>query len=315
MKILGAVAIALVLCCAARAPADEPALIPVHIGVLPNDDMMSVIYAQQTGMFAKAGLDVTLEKSSSGVAIAAAVAGGSFDIGKSSITPIFDAHEKGIPFVLIAPGAIYESKTPYGGMLVPSNVTLAGGKDLAGKLIGVNSLGDIGQVGINAWVERTGGDPAALKYVEIPMPATPAALDANRVQAGEMVFPPLARAMATGKYKLIPVFSSIAPTFLFSVWFTTKDYAAKHPDVVKTFARVVADAATYTNAHHAQTAPILADFSAIPVDTIEHMPRVTNGTVVSAAQIQPVIDAAVKYGNVKHSFPAAEIIDPGIMTK
>ena len=68
------------------------------------------------------------------------------------------------------------------------------------------------------------------------MPATPAALDQGRVQAGEMVFPPLARALATNKYKLIPVFNSIAPAFLFSVWFTTKDYAAKHPDVVKTFA-------------------------------------------------------------------------------
>ena len=42
------------------------------------------------------------------------------------------------------------------------------------------------------------------------------------------------------------------------------------------------------------------------------MPRVTNGTAVMAAQIQPVIDAAAKYGNVKHVFPAAEIIDPSI---
>jgi len=297
---------------AAPAPADDPALIPVHVGVLPNDDMMSVIYAQQTGMFKKAGLDVTLEKSTSGVAIAAAVIGGSFDIGKSSITPIFDAHEKGIPFVLIAPAAIYESKNPYGGMLVDASASVTGGKDLAGKYVGVNSLGDIGQVAINGWAEKSGGDPAALKYVEIPMPATPAALDQGRVQAGEMVFPPLARALATNKYTLIPVFNSIAPAFLFSVWFTTKDYAAKHPDVVKTFARVVAEAATYTNAHHAETAPILAAFSGIPVDTIEHMPRVTNGTAVMASEIQPVIDAAAKYGNVKHAFPAAEIIDPNI---
>jgi NitT/TauT family transport system substrate-binding protein len=307
-----AIAAAMVLFAVGPVHADTPGLIPVHVGVLPNDDMMAVIYAQQTGMFKQAGLDVTLEKSTSGVAIAAAVIGGSFDIGKSSITPIFDAHARGIPFIIIAPGAIYESKTPYGGMLLPIASTVAGGKDLAGKLIGVNALGDIGQVGINAWADKTGGDPATLKYVELPMPSTPAALDQGRVQVGEMVFPPLARALATGKYRLVPVFTSIAPTFLFSVWFTTKDYAAAHPDVVKTFARVVAEAATYTNAHHAETAPILADFSGIPVDTIAHMPRVTNGTVVSAAQIQPVIDASVAYGHLEHRFPAAEIIDPTI---
>ena len=307
-----ALAAALLTGSVAPTAADEPALIPVHVGVLPNDDMMSVIYASQAGMFRKAGLDVTIEKSTSGVAIAAAVVSGSYDIGKSSITPIFDAHEKGIPFVLIAPSAIYESKTPYSGLLSAASAPIGTGKDLAGKIVGVNSLGDIGQVAINAWVDKTGGDPAALKYVEIPMPATPAALDQGRVQAGEMVFPPLARAMATGKYKFVPVFSAIAPTFLFSVWFTTKDYAAKHPDVIKTFARVVAEAATYTNAHHAETAQLLSDFSTIPVDTIQHMTRVTNGTTVSAAQIQPVIDASVKYGNVKHPFPAAEIIDPAI---
>jgi NitT/TauT family transport system substrate-binding protein len=308
------VAVALLL---ARGPvsADPPALIPVHVGVLPNDDMMSVIYATQTGMFRKAGLDVTLEKSSSGSAIAAAVASGSFDIGKSSITPMFDAHEKGIPFEIIAAGAIYESKAPYGGMLVPADAPARDGKDLAGKVIGINAVGDIGQLAINAWADKNGGDPAALKYVEVPMPVVPAAIDQGRIQAGEIVFPPLARALATGKYKLVPVFSAIAPSFLFSVWFTTKDYAAKHPDVVKTFARVVAAAAAYTNAHHDETAPLLADFSSIPADTIAHMTRVTNGTGVSAAQIQPVLDAAVKFGNVKHAFPAAELIDPNIIAK
>ncbi len=34
----------------------------VRIGVLPNDDMMSVLYAQQSGMFKDAGLDVTIDQ-------------------------------------------------------------------------------------------------------------------------------------------------------------------------------------------------------------------------------------------------------------
>jgi NitT/TauT family transport system substrate-binding protein len=313
--VLAGVLASLIVVAAAPAPADPPVLIPVRVGVLPNDDMMSVLYATTSGMFRRAGLDVTLEKSSNGPAIAAAVLGGSYDIGKSSITPIIDAHAKGVPFVIIAAAAIYESKAPYGGLISNVDVPLETGKDLAGKIVGTNALGDIGQIGADAWAARTGGDPTAFKYIEIPMPATPAALDQGRIVAGGMVYPPMARALATGKYKLTPVFDAIAPAFLFSAWFTTIDFATKHPDVVKTFARVVSQAAAYTNTHHDETAPILSDFSSVPVDVIEHMPRVTNGTSVSAAQLQPVIDASAKYGDLKQTFPAAEIIAPGIATK
>jgi NitT/TauT family transport system substrate-binding protein len=291
----------------------QRALTPVRLGVTPNDDMVSVLYAQRTGMFERAGLDVSIEKASSGAAIAAAVAANSYDIGKSSITPMFDAHENGLPFVLIAAAAIYEAKVPYGGLV--STKRFANGKELDGKIVGSNSANDIGTVAMKAWIEKTGGDPASLRHVEIPMSAVPAAIAQNRIDGGEMVYPPLATALASKKLFLTPTLSAIAPVFLFSTWFTTKDYSAAHPDVVKTFARVVAEAATYTNAHPAETVKLLADFTGVPAEEIAHMPRVRNGTSLTAALIQPAIDAAVKYGTTKRAFPAVELIDPLVLAK
>jgi NitT/TauT family transport system substrate-binding protein len=291
----------------------QSALIPVHLGVTPNDDMVSVVYAQKTGMFEKAGLDVTIEKASSGAAIAAAVVAGSYDIGKTSITPMFDAHERGLPFVLIAPAAIYEAKSPYGGLV--SAIALRTGKDLDGKIIGSNSGNDIGTLGIKAWMAKTGGDPAGLKHVEIPLSAVPAAIEQHRIDGGEMVYPPLFAALEGGKLHLTPTLSAIAPAFLFSVWFTTKDYSARHPDVVKTFARVVATAAAYTNSHPAETVKLLADFTGVSADDIARMPRVRNGSSLTPELIQPVIDAAVKYGTTKATFPAADLIDPLVLGK
>jgi len=313
--------IAAIACCVAfgsmlgvLSPAgSQNALIPVHLGVTPNDDMVSVVYAQKTGMFEKAGLDVTIEKASSGAAIAAAVVSGAYDIGKTSITPMFDAHERGLPFVLIAPAAIYEAKAPYGGLV--SAIPLRSGKDLDGKIIGSNSGNDIGTLGIKAWMAKTGGDPAALRHIEIPLSAVPAAIEQHRIDGGEMVYPPLFAALEGGKLHLTPTLSAIAPAFLFSVWFTTKDYSARHPDVVKTFARVVAAAATYTNAHPAETVKLLADFTGVSADDIARMPRVRNGSSLTPELIQPVIDAAVKYGTTKATFPAADLIDPLVLAK
>jgi ABC-type nitrate/sulfonate/bicarbonate transport system substrate-binding protein len=115
--------------------------------------------------------------------------------------------------------------------------------------------------------------------------------------------------------RLIPAYNTFGKEFIFSVWFTTKDYATKHPDVVKTFARVVAAAARYTNAHPKETAPMLAAYSGIPQATIDRMPRVTNGTSVYVAGIQPLINTMAKYGFISRTFPATEIIDPDILAK
>ena len=90
------------------------------IGLLPNDDMISVLYAQQSGMFKAAGLDVVLDKSSpNGSAIATAVAAGSYEIGKSSITTMFDSHLHGLPFTIIGTAALYQAEKPYVGFIVP----------------------------------------------------------------------------------------------------------------------------------------------------------------------------------------------------
>ena len=45
-------------------------------------------------------------------------------------------------------------------------------------------------------------------------------------------------------------------------------------------------------------------------EIIAKMVRVTAGTELVPAQIQPAIDASAKYGTLKKAFPAREIIDP-----
>lgn len=291
-------------------------LTPVHIGVLPNDDMISVLYAQQSGLFKAAGLDVTIDKSSpNGAAIATAVAAGSYDIGKTSITTMFDSHLHGIPFWIIGTAALYQSSKPYVGFIVPIDSAIKTTKDLGAGPTAVSFIHDLGQLAVYKALDEAGRDYKSTQFVELPMSASAAALDNKRVIAGEVSYPPAQAALDTGKFRFIPAYDEFGKEYIFSVWFTSQDYAKKHPDVVKTFARVVADAARYTNSHPKETAPMLAAFTGIAQATIDRMPRVTNGTSVYAAGIQPLIDIEAKYGFIPHGFPAAEIIDPDIIAK
>lgn len=288
----------------------QTTLTTVRVVTSLTDDVTSVVYAQQKGLFRRAGLDVQIIPGASGASTAAAIAGGTYDIGKSSITPLFSAHEKGLPFILVAPAALYDSKAPFGGMLVAKDSPIRSGKDLEGKVIGVNSLNDIGRVAIDRWVVQTGGNLRAVSFIEVPLSSTPEAIEQHRIAAGEMVYPQMATALASGKFRVIPEFNAIGNSFLFTVWFTTADWARNHPDVVRAFAQVVAESAAYTNRHHEDTAQMMAGFTSIPLATIQSMTRVVNGTTLTAGLLSPILAAAVDDHAVKATFDSREIIAP-----
>lgn len=292
---------------AQRASAQE--LTQVRVLGNPNDDSTSLYYALKTGMFKKAGLDVTIDMGTSGAAVAAAVAAGSYEIGKSSVTSIFQAHEKGLPFTLIAPASVQEASAPFAGMIALKESPIRTGKDLENQTVGLSSLSSIGRAAVCSWVEASGGDWKSVKFVEIPLTQAAAAVEQKRVYASETAQPLLATALANSAIRNLPVYQAIAPRFFLTVWFTTKEWSAKHPDAARAFARVMATSAAYVNAHHAETAPIMAEASGTDLAVIQNMQRVVNGTTLTPALLQPTINVAAKYGALKAPFLAQEMID------
>ena len=283
----------------------------------PNDDSTSVYYASRSGLFQKAGIDVRITSGAgiSGAATAAAVLSGTYDVGKSSVTSIFEAHEKGIPLLILAPAAIQDVNVPFVGMIALKDAPIRTGKDLENQIVGVSSLSSIGRPAVCAWVEAGGGDWRTVKFVEIPLNQAAGAVEQKRVVASETAQPALALALATGTFRVLPAYQAIAPRLFLTVWFTTKDWAAKHPDAARLFARTVADSATYTNAHHPETAAIMAEASGTELAVIQKMQRTIDGTLLLPNLIQPAIDATARYGGLKASFPAVEIIDPHAATR
>jgi NitT/TauT family transport system substrate-binding protein len=308
-------AIVLALSTVGRCQADAT-LFPMHIALPATDQGISMMYASTTGMFAKAGLDVQLDHSSpNGGATAAAVLSGTYDMGNSIVTAIFDAHMKGIPFILVAAGAVYDAKNPYSGMIVAADSPYQKLTDIKNGTVGLAILRDVGQLAMTKAFDDSKQSMSDVKFTEIPQSAGLAAVEAHRVVATELSNPLLNAAAASGKARIIPDLTALGNNFTFTGYFVTKDYAQKHPKELKTFVAVLAQAAKYTNAHPAETAALLSQESKIPLDVVQAMPRVQNGAAMSPAGIQPLIDAEAKYGFIAHGFPAAELIDPDVMAK
>ena len=283
---------------------------PIHVraGAVANDFATPFLYAQDTGMFREAGLDVELQIINNGTAVAAALAGNSIEFGIVSLFAVVNAHARGVPLTLIAGGTL-SSTVASVGVLVLADGPLHSPPDLTGKTVSSAALNDILAVSIRGWIDRSGGHSETTQFVELSGAQIASALDTGRIAAAGVANPTLANLIATGKYRTLGDPSiGIAPRFLATAWISSTDYVQKNPSTVRAFAGVLAKAAAYSNTHQPQTAPILAKYSGIELATVTHMARAQFQPALDPRDIQPVIDAAAKYKAIPKGFEARDII-------
>lgn len=272
-----------------------------------TDDLTPVYYAIQNGMYQKAGLEFELVAASSGTLATTAVVAGTYEMGKGSVIASLAAHLRNLPIVIVANGVVWDPKAPVTLAVVAADSPIKTAADLNGKTGSATALNDIVTLSISAWVDKNGGDSKTMKWVEIPNSAEAAALVEHRIDVCCLNEPQLGAALETGKVRVLaPAMNAIADRFVVAVYFANADWATKNPELVRNFARVTYEAATYTNAHPAQTAPMMAQVTKIALETMRKIARPPGATTSDPGLLQPVIDAAAKYKNLPRAFPAKD---------
>ncbi len=136
------------------------------------------------------------------------------------------------------------------------------------------------------------------------------ALVAGRIDAALMVEPALDKAVAGDGKVFAPIYDAIAKEFIDGGFFALADYVKTHMDAIHRFNTAMSAAAKWGNANRAASAKILEKYSGVPSGDMVH--RVRYYERLDPASIQPLIDAAAKYGTLKEPFPASNIIAPGM---
>jgi NitT/TauT family transport system substrate-binding protein len=185
------------------APANADDLPLVRIMVPEGDDATPTLYAQQSGLFKKYGLNVQVSPAPSGAAALASLAGGSSDISASSLFPFFSAHQRGIPLIIVAPLAISTPDQPYAGLLVKKDSPIKTGKDFEGKTIASPALRDLNWVATMAWIDQNGGNSANVTSIELPGSAIPAALEEGRIAGSTVTTPRYVQAVNGGGVRVL----------------------------------------------------------------------------------------------------------------
>jgi NitT/TauT family transport system substrate-binding protein len=279
----------------------------IRVAGVPTDDMTPIFYALKSGLYAKAGLDVEFVPTSSGGAATTAVVSGAYEIGKGSLLLSLIAHIRGLPLTIVANGAIWDPKLPFSQLVVAVDSRIRKAADLNGTITSTAALHDLQEVAVNAWMDANGGDAASLKWVETPNSLAASAIEEHRIDSYGLSEPQLTAALEAKKVRaLTPVLTAIAQHFVFTVFFANADWAAKHRNALNRWVRATYEAAAYTNAHKAETAPMMADITKIPLATIQKIARSNAATTTDPSMIQPAIDAAFKYKCITESFRAKE---------
>ena len=293
---------------AGRAPARAQSLQVMRIATLPFDAGSELFYAVDMGFFAKAGIDAKLETQQSGPAVAAAVTSGALDAGFSNVVSIAAAYKRGLPFVFIAPGAVYESAAPSTVLMVRSDSPIRTGRDMNDKILGVNGLKNIAQYAPAYWIDRNGGDSSTVKFVEIPAAEDYAAIDARRVDACNVAEPQITEMKSIARILGKP-YDALGEGWMIAGYFTTRAWVDQHPDLYRRFVAVMRETARWANRNQSKSADILAKYTRLDPSLIRSGNRARFGEAgVTPGMLQSSIDLAARYKLFEASFPAAELI-------
>jgi NitT/TauT family transport system substrate-binding protein len=287
----------------------QAALATIRAGVIGNTDATSLpIYGQGSGIFKKYGLTTEVSSFNGGGAIIAAIAGGSLDVGFSNLVSAASAVQRGIPVFIITPATIYEAKDRSDNLLVKAKGSkLRTGADLTGKTVAVTTLGGGLQLSAVTWIDKNGGDSKSVHFVELPNSEMAAALKQGRIEAAMLAEPVLSQVKDQVDV-LGDAFGAVGGRYTQAVFVASKPWATANPDVAHRFVQAMVETARWANTHHADTAKIIAPMIGVDPASMASQPRSVYGDVLTAPLLQPVLDTAYHYGQLKTPMDAKQIV-------
>lgn len=287
----------------------QSARLNLRVAANANDTYASPYYAQDQGFFSRNGLNVDLQTIANGAAIASAVTAGAIDIGVAVPVTLANAYLRGLPLVIIAAGSISLPSAPAIRLCVSKTSTLKTAKDIEGKTVALNALGVGLDLSLHAWMAVNGGDFSTVKLVEVTFSEMGAALDRGTADAA--VFAEPAYTVALRQYdiqSLAALDSVVGAPYLVSAWFTTRDFADKHPEEIARFTRAIYATQNWANSHHPETAVMIAKYSKLDLNIARTMTRCAWATQLRPADIQVYLDIAAKYGGLPRPVSATSLI-------
>jgi ABC-type nitrate/sulfonate/bicarbonate transport system substrate-binding protein len=145
--------------------------------------LVHMIYAQEQGIFDEHGLDVNLTVVNGGPELMAALASGSGDIGMTAIGIVMTARANGLPIQVFGTGDYEEPGDLRNWIVADANDGITSLNDLEGRVVGIVAPNSPAELCVRDHMLAAGADADTVRFVALPFPQLPAALEVGNVDA------------------------------------------------------------------------------------------------------------------------------------
>ena len=156
----------------------------IRFAFIKATTLIPFFYANEKGYFAEQGLTVEMIPVQGGPAVAAAIGGGSADIGYAAITPVAIAREQGQPYRFFI--GLEQEQLPdllWGKMIASEQSGVKTLADLKGKNVLVGAPGGLCELAAREWVAKAGLQWSDVNPLFVPPPQMQAALEVGNADA------------------------------------------------------------------------------------------------------------------------------------
>ena len=311
-SLLAALVLAAAGCGGDDGPADSGP-VTLKVGVLPISDVAPVYLGAEKGFFDDEQIELEHQVMQGGAEVTAAVVSGDIDLGFSATEPLIVAKSKNLPVEIVTQGnqAAATEAEAWDGLLVAKDSPIREPADLEGKTIAVNALKSMPELCVRAVLVRQGVDVSTLKFVEVPFPDMPAALEADRVDAVAAVEPFVSQARSEGARTLGSYLTGLEPKLTVGTYFTATPYLQDNEDVVKRFARAMNRSLDYAQEHPDEARQAVIGYTEIPPAVARSMKLPLWSSDLNPDSIELIADEAERFEFIEEKPSIDELIWDG----
>lgn len=257
---------------------------------------INVYVAKSRGYFTKQHLNVTIKTLEGGSTIVPAIQSGAVTIGQSNVLSAIQGAAQGINEPCFA--AAFSGTTE--NIVASADAGITSAQSLAGKTVGINSLGGINQLLVDAYLTANKVSPSSVHLVSVPFSSMTSALSSGQIAAAVTPEPFTSIALLGGSKGLVypqdPLkFIPGSPTpYCYDAsakWLATNQTAAKE------YVTAVQQANAWLTAHPSQYRTMVGKFLDIKDKAVlSKMQLAPYGNKLSKGDIVNWENAAKKYG-------------------
>lgn len=283
------------------------AQVKLDLGYTQANAFMAAFVAKDQGLFAKRGLEVSLQVVPQGSTIASAMAGGTLQVGTLTPPAFLLAVEGGIDAQIVAAATHQTKANPTIGVMAREGSNIRTAADMRGKRIGVPGLNGGNHIVMMKWLKNSGVDPKQVSFVETAFPQMGDLLKGSQIDLVVPVEPFIGRIQQTKAGYLVTV-PTITDSFLESFYIMNREFVQKSPKAARDFREAIREAVAWISKNEAEARKTQVTYLKLPEQAAQTIKLPTFAVDVQPQDMQFWIDLLKDFGVTKGTATVQQVL-------